>query len=763
MAKQFQTVDVNTFVKGLITEAGPLTYPEGASLDEDNFVLNRDGSRSRRLGMAEEVATPYSTTAQFSNKASFTNIFEWDSPAGLSALSFLVVQSGESVLIFDRLAANISTSLLHSFTPDSYLEGSRYSFTSVDGILVVATGGSDLISVVYDTTTGFTEDTYRVKVRDLWGVDDGLTEGMDITFRPFAVSITPPKGYIKERHIYNLRNQTWATTRLAASSEETKDPIFSFLGFSTVDLFGQRYPSNCDTVNQALYANPQDGQDALSKRLYARDLFVNPPGTVYAPRGYFLLDVFNRGASRKEELEELESTAQSADQDYLVVNKDLIPEDRTSGGVSVTAEYAGRAWYGGFSGELIGGDKRSPRLSSYVFFSQLVRSEAGLGSCYAEADPTSPETSDPVATDGGFIRIDGAKEIKHMEVIGTKLLVFADNGVWSVEGGSDFGFSATDYLVTKITNKGLINAGSVVYTGSSVLYWSESGIFVTGQGELGNVTSTSITNTTIQSFYDDISYEDKGNAVGVFDDYTNKVRWVFSGNRELILDLNLSSFSTSTIYGTKEVRGAFTIPPYASGSVTENITVSGEQVTVIGEDVVITYKSRASGVREVKYAVATQNGDLTDLTFATYSDVDFLDYGTTDAAAYLITGYVTQGDFQRNKSVPYLTLHFKKTEVGFDENFEPVGASGCLVRVAWEWANSTNSNRWGNQFQGYRFRRHYIPADASDEFDNGFETVVTKNKLRGKGRALSLHFNTEAGKDCVILGWSYVIGVSGNV
>jgi hypothetical protein len=48
----------NTFVKGLVTEAGPLTYPENASLDEENFVLNRDGSRQRRLGMDTFLGTP---------------------------------------------------------------------------------------------------------------------------------------------------------------------------------------------------------------------------------------------------------------------------------------------------------------------------------------------------------------------------------------------------------------------------------------------------------------------------------------------------------------------------------------------------------------------------------------------------------------------------------------------------------------------------------------------------------------------------------
>ena len=45
---------VNTFIKGLITEAGELTFPEDASIDELNCLLERDGSRRRRLAVEVE-------------------------------------------------------------------------------------------------------------------------------------------------------------------------------------------------------------------------------------------------------------------------------------------------------------------------------------------------------------------------------------------------------------------------------------------------------------------------------------------------------------------------------------------------------------------------------------------------------------------------------------------------------------------------------------------------------------------------------------
>ena len=42
------------FVKGLITEASELTYPENASIDELNTIIERKGNRVRRLGFEYE-------------------------------------------------------------------------------------------------------------------------------------------------------------------------------------------------------------------------------------------------------------------------------------------------------------------------------------------------------------------------------------------------------------------------------------------------------------------------------------------------------------------------------------------------------------------------------------------------------------------------------------------------------------------------------------------------------------------------------------
>jgi len=54
MAQQATQKPTVVFNKGLITERGELTFPEGASVDELNMSLERDGSRRRRLGLEYE-------------------------------------------------------------------------------------------------------------------------------------------------------------------------------------------------------------------------------------------------------------------------------------------------------------------------------------------------------------------------------------------------------------------------------------------------------------------------------------------------------------------------------------------------------------------------------------------------------------------------------------------------------------------------------------------------------------------------------------
>lgn len=119
------------------------------------------------------------------------------------------------------------------------------------------------------------------------------------------------------------------------------------------------------------------------------------------------------------------------------------------------------------------------------------------------------------------------------------------------------------------------------------------------------------------------------------------------------------------------------------------------------------------------------------------------------------------GDFQRQKQVTYLTTYAQKTETGFDANFNPINPSSIKVQSQWNWTNSAASNKWSEPFQVYRHKRFWIPSNVSEEFNDGEYVVTTKNKLRGRGKVLSLKFSTEPGKDFHLLGWSFIGAVNG--
>ncbi len=83
-----------SFVKGLITEANQLTFPENASIDEANFVLNRDGSRFRRLGLDYETAYALTSTGYTEDdiKEGKQSFHHWESPAGDTTVALGIVR-----------------------------------------------------------------------------------------------------------------------------------------------------------------------------------------------------------------------------------------------------------------------------------------------------------------------------------------------------------------------------------------------------------------------------------------------------------------------------------------------------------------------------------------------------------------------------------------------------------------------------------------------------------------------------------------------
>lgn len=761
MPRQTVPAEVSTFVKGLITEASPLTFPDNASLDELNFILNKDGSRQRRLGMefkegSSELVLPVGSIDGLS-----INTFKWESVGGDPTKTAIVLQCGKSLYIID--ASDPGGVFEQSFVIGSS-DQQQISMASVDGVLVCVSGDKQIATVDYRDGV-YTKSSQTLKIRDLFGVED-ITSGKDL-LSPEYLETRPAT--LTSAHTYNLRNQTFAIPRWVQYDELTTDCIKGFYDQSGI-VGTASFPSNADSVLPFFFANPGDDGNREAERYFAREAFINPLGSFRAPRGYFVIDALERGKSRLDAIARLKD--RHPENIYDVTS---LPQDKTPGGATVVAQFAGRVFFAGFSGDVIDGDSQSPRLTSYVLFSKLVDNISDIGKCYQDGDPTSKDTPDVIATDGGFIRLDGAYGIQKMVSVGSQLIVVAENGVWGIQGGSDYGFNAENYLVKKYSEHGCVSPSSVVLVDNTVLFWGDDGIYNVAPNQYGDWGVTTLTATTIQKFYDDIDTSSKKLCKGFYDAYERKVRWLYDNDflitgkntRELILDLNLSAFYVLEVdSGPSEFRvvvGA-EVPPFRSAIAQESVTASGVSVTAGGDDVVITSKVGETQLREFLYVVVKDyTASQIVLQMASYSNTSFLDWGVVDAAAYLVTGYMSGGDFQRYKQVPYITVHSRRTETGFDSDYNLLNQSSCKVQSMWEWTNSQNSNRWGKEFEAYRLNRLWVPSSSSDEYDDGFSVVTTKNKLRGKGRVLSLKFSTSPGKNLHLYGWSMLLGVNGNV
>ena len=760
MPKPSQKVEVNNFIKGLITEASPLNFPENASYDEENYELNRDGTRNRRLGIGYEndyslVTSPASFTTYSVNN---TTSFKWIAVAGNADQNFLVVQSNKSLSFFDIGADSISRDgYKGKIEVTSFPADTQFSFTALEGRLVVAAGVESIAIVEYDGTN-FTVTYDTIKVRDVWGVEV-------LTIPQYETDISY-RGAFTPAHGYNLQNQSWGIPRKSEAGT-LSDPTTIYNSALGV------YPSNSEAVWPGLQFQPVSSGVTPFERIYT-NLYTEVLGAEQSSaKGYYIIDLLKRGTSRMQAFADNKTKYPQ-----LTYSTVTLPTDTTSGGATVVAEFSGRVWYSGFNGQVTDGDKRSPNLANFAVFSQLVRSRQDFTHCYQAGDPTSREGNDIVDTDGGFVRITGANKIVGMINLGSALVVLADNGVWSVVGGSDYGFSATNYKSTKLSSFGCIAPNSIVVEGGRAFFWSEDGIYVIAKDQFGALIVTNITDKSIQSFYEEIDNPVKALAKGVYDPVAKKVRWMYkegsaftssSVAKELIMDTTIGAFYVNRYNraagNSVEIVDLFASEALRRGIVKDMVYVGTDQVLSGTDTVTVDTTVQQSGIQSTRYLVAVSyNGGLY-YTIAYLSNSQFRDWYEVDnigvdAEAYVVTGAVTGGDSAVAKQVPYLVTHFRKTERGVTSDLVPDKQSGCLMQSQWDWSTNNLSRKWSTPQQVYRYRRAQYITGITDEYDNGFDVVTSKSKVRGRGRAFAVRYETEPYKDCQILGWR--LSVNGN-
>jgi hypothetical protein len=307
-----------------------------------------------------------------------------------------------------------------------------------------------------------------------------------------------------------------------------------------------------------------------------------------------------------------------------------------------------------------------------------------------------------------------------------------------------------------------------------LFYWSDSGIYAVGKDQFGSYVVQSITDETIQKLYRSIPTTAKVSCQATYDAENKTIRWLYktgtlfqntSQTYELILNLNINAFYKNRIYSPTdfgiEVVSSFSYNKLAYQEQIDEVFVDEEDVFASSEQVVVPERTAVESPQSTRYLCLLPSpfGGYA-VAIALYREDSFKDWGEVDAYAYMLSGEQTGGDSSLAKQIPYLTMHFYRTESGVNVDGVPLNQSSCLVHCQWDWATDISSRRFSRAFEAYRYNQARFTQSDSDTFDTGIKLISSKSKIRGRGKAFSFFMETSPGKDCQIVGWNLALNAN---
>lgn len=793
------------FSNGLVTEVTRLNYPENSLLDIENMDIDIDGSVRRRLGIEPEV-NAVATGIETINGAHSTHI--WNNPGGREGVTFLVVQVGNFLYIRNAKAKTVNdlgavtplTFTTKLIIPNDYLDlfqpggasaalaqvfSSRMRSANGFGCLFLFCKGLRPIYLDYSTV----DNTIKIG-----GVGAGLHQPNAISNSPFQfgailyrdfkgapkewpIDYRPKENEISDLHMYNLRNAGWV--------KAIKEFRAKF----------NRWPSLADQ-----YIFGLDAEGNFDANLFNKIAVNGSP----APTGYTLLNAHahqrsslhgwtnignttvrrmrKKGTHLSDEVEVYTTTYVAKNSDTYVNSLSSTFNERSDSMFQSGAFFAGRLW---MTADV------NRYMPNAVYFSKVIQEIKDAGFCAQVNDPTSDEISDLLDSDGGVIYLHQAEGILDIQPLGEGLIVLANAGVWFIRGG-EAGFAATAYSVDKISDVKCINRDSVVVTEDAIYFLATNGVY--GIGFDGVPGIKNLSDERIFSFYQQIPTASLENCFGTYDRVSKKVFWfyrqleeeseyrtdVWVMNRALIMDGRNGSFtkySLPYIYDTEAnhfggIVAAFPRYEPVTASFNNDVFVGLDQV-FDGVDVVeygeeFPTNKDEKYINNIKmvmnnYSISSKQFFFTDFKGLSFKDVQ----GTLvkDYDSYLVTQPESLADLQRDKSATYVYSYFKRTEGLFldapDGSSRLDRPSSAYVQGLWDWNGSAAGNRWSQAQQAYKFKKPVVGDVAGTSFDNGETVVYTKRKVRGNGRALSLKYQAESGKDMHLLGISVAFTANG--
>ena len=704
MPRQAGSFVDNNFSRGLITEATGLNFPEDAATETFDCVFDPDGTVTRRAGW--EYESGYATSS-VTRDDSVISSYMWEGVAGTGDVSFCVVQIGDTIHFWqvDESGALSADKKSFTITLSTYqtagspnVKSVTCQFSDGNGYLFVTHPYIEPLFVSYDADgDSITVTEITVEVRDL----DGLDEGNNYSDRPSTLTDT---------HEYNLLNQGWGAE--ARNSDGDTEPALDEWDDDRSD-----FPSNAD-----IWWLFKDSTDRFNTGWVNRIYFGNTP----APRGHFILEAFNKDRSDVSGVAGLSTVTSS----YFRPTTNVFA--------------GGRVFFSGVN---------YTKYNTRIYFSQLIDDTDQFGYCYQRNDPTSEHISDLLPTDGGVIVIPDLDQVVKLVHVGGVILVFATNGVWAIAGREGVTFDPTDYSVRRLSSVPALSGSSFVSVETGLpIWWNNDGIYTVRPDQTGNLQVQSLTESTIQTFYDAIPIASKEYAKGAYNSLDNVVQWVYRSSATADVD-NRYDYDRVLTFNVQS--GAFypwTVSQPASGPRINGVVASkGSGASSAEEDV-----TNSSGTTVTNSALATVTATVTtttqlpssfrflttivdsgttyDFTFSQAWDTTYFDWTIFTAAeeyeSYFITGYRIHGEAQRRFQVQDVFFYF----------VNETGAS-CYFQPIWDYASVDTGGRWGTEQQIVSSRAYYGVQQS-------------KRGVRGSGYSLQLRVRSDGGSPFSLIGWS---------
>lgn len=784
-----------SFQTGLITDASPLGHPEDSVQDIENYEILQDGSIRRRRGLDRESGGSNKTLDNTLGTSGLVQHQIWRNSAG-TGFDRVIIRSGTDLYFFTdgtTVTQSVATYALDllahkvSGKADSDVENNPISVAIGRNKAFVA--GKYINPFYIDLYSGsFIGYAINVQVRDFEGIDDGLSD-----------KATPD--VLSDEHKYNLQNRGWKTTNI--NQYNTDKSVYPAKNMWPWKGYRRTVVTNIAEV---------DGTWAFNSDKMESELF----GDASAPQGHLVVTPWNTTTSGQAAgIDVIESVSTdwgsagnsvtitatshglifgneihisgnkfiytvssypityegSFDGTYTISNVTTntfditfaAPYDYASGPTLVTpgsfvlttdgdivehpdpfttderpqviAWYAGRVWYMGID---------DPKLTDRVYFSQIIENDNQYGKCYQEGDPTDPYINELIATDGGVLTIPELGTPKKAMIFNDALLVFSDRGVWEISG-SDRIFQADGYRIRQVSDLSCDSPFTVVRGDDTIFWTGYNGIHRIFQDpRTGFLTTETISEGRIRTLWNTIPATRQQKVKAAYDKTKKRVYFLYQSTT----GLGASQYDACLVYDT--VLQAFYRLKFPTSS-----------AAFIADIFSITDSTDGEDNKNIKFTQILTT--RTVMNFCDMDQSDYVDFDGNEQVPYVVTGTDNLQDFHRRKQAPVVHVFSKKTETGYTDvsgDLVPVNPSSTKMTAIWDWSDDNLNSaskvvgHWDNQWQVYRHRRLYTPTGTSDTFNDGFPVVVTRNKVRGSGRALQIRFDGEETYDSHILGWA---------